>query len=149
MSAPVRFRQLPTISTIAVRPTGNKPTISARTVISQQRQHMTAEQAKDPEQVARNINALQQQTAQSTRSLRNNPETGAIIFQGVAVLVGGTKVFTHNFGRPFQGYRVTRTYAGAGSAILLQDAALPAGLSVNNSVALTASNSGTIDVWIW
>jgi hypothetical protein len=147
LTAP-RVRQLPTTSMVTVKALG-KPAISARSVVSQPRQRMTAEQAKDPEQVARSINALQEYAAQSTRSLRGEPETGALVFQGIPVTSGTTFTLTHNFGRPFQGYRVTRTYVGAGAPVLLQDASLPAGQSLQTTIALKPNATGKIDVRVW
>ena len=147
MTSP-RSRQIHTTTTVTVRPNG-RPTISARSVVAQRHQRLTAEQAKDPAEVAKSINFLQEDIAQSTTSLRNEPETGAIIFQGIAVTSGTTFTLTHNFGRPFQGYRVTRTYAGAASPIALRDGALPGGVSNLTTIALIPSATGTIDVRVW
>lgn len=143
-----RFRQLPTTSIVTKRPAG-KPVISARSVVAQRRQRLTAEQAKDPEQVAKSFNFLQEDVAQSTRSVRMEPETGAIVFYGITVVGSQTFTLTHNFGRPFQGYRVTRTYVGSVSPVLLMDAALPTGVSLNTTIALLPSSNGKIDVRVW
>lgn len=139
---------MPTTSTVTARATG-KPVIAARSVVAQRRQRLTAEQAKDPAEVAKSFNFLQEDVAQSTRSLRNEPETGAIIFQGIAVVGGQAFQLTHNFGRPFQGYRVTRVYLGSGGPLVLQDATLPTGLSPLTTISLFPTASGTIDVRVW
>jgi hypothetical protein len=149
MSPPaLRFRQAPTTSTVTVMPSG-KPRISARGVVAQRQQQLTAEQARDPAEVAKSIGLLQKDIAQSTKSMRNEPETGAIIFQGIPVSSGITFTLTHNFGRPFQGYRVTRTYFGAAAGITLCDGALPAGMTLATAVALIPSATGKIDIRVW
>ena len=148
MSSPIRFRQMPTTSTVVTRSNG-RPTITARGVVAQRRQRLTADGAKDPAEVAKSVNFLQEDIAQATASLRNEPETGAIIFMAVPVTSGTVFTLVHNFGRPFQGYRVTRTYTGASAPITLQDAALPAGATFSAVVALKPTGTGTCDIRVW
>lgn len=148
MSSQARFRQMPTTTTITKLPSG-KPRIANRNVISQRRQTLNADQAKDPQQVAQTIRLLQEDIRSASESLRNEPMLGAIIFIAIPVQNGVTFTLTHNFGRPFQGYFVTRTYGTASAPITLRDSTLPAGVSNLTTVALISPNSGTCDIRVW
>lgn len=148
MSSPARFRQMPTTTTITKLPSG-KPKIATRNVISQRRQTINADQAKDPQQLAQAIRFLQEDIRSASESLRNEPMAGAIIFIAIPVQNGVTFTLTHNFGRPFQGYFVTRTYGTASGPITVRDSTLPPGVSNLTTIALISPQNGTCDIRVW
>lgn len=148
MTAAVRLRRSSAVSTVTTRPTG-RPVIASRSVVTQSMQRITADQCNDPETLAKTLSFLEDAVQRATAAGRNDPELGAILFQGISVTGGTLLPLTHNFGRPFAGYRVTRTYLGAGAAISFQDATLPAGLSYLTTVALMPSATGKVDVKVW
>lgn len=142
------FNTMPATTVVRILPTG-RPQIVSKTGITQVRTRLTADQAKDPAQVVRALSDLQSAIEDSTQPLRTDPEARAIYIRGVPFVGGATKTLTHNLGRPFTGYRVTRTYADASAAIVLRDGTLPSGCLPENSIALIANVSGTADIKIF
>lgn len=72
---------------------------------------LTAADMQDPARIARAISDAQLSTAQSVAVQRSNPITGAggVHVRNIPVVAATAKVITHNLGRPYVGYLVTRT----------------------------------------
>lgn len=109
---------------------------------------LTADQVGNPEQLARALSDMQSAQVQSLNAQRSDPMTaGSVYFRAVAVVGGTAKLFTHNLGRPFVGYLVTRIVGS--NQVTVREVALPAGLSISQAVNLMPSATGTIDVKVF
>lgn len=67
-----------------------------------------------------------------------------LLFQGIAVTNGTAFTLSHNFGRAYQGYWVTRSQ---GTACVLKDN--PAAVTTTSQISLTPTATATIDVWVF
>lgn len=149
-----RLKQTPATTTLATVPAvGARPTlkvlINARAKQPGTQVRVTAQDVQDPIRLAKVLTDMQQATQQSTRSARTNPlNAGGVVLQSVSFVGGVTKVLTHNMGRPFTGYLLTRTYSATG-AMILKDGVLPQGLTTSQALAVIATQTGVVDVLVF
>jgi len=104
------------------------------------------------DETKRFLTQLQDNIDDATRASRSDPTLNKVILQAQKATgkagSPATMTIRHGLGRPFTGYRITRSYAGS-DVFAAVDAASNGGKDPTQYLVLSASCTGTYDVEIF
>lgn len=90
------------------------------------------------------LSKIQDNLANQLDTVSAIPFLSGLWFQNVSVTGSTAFTLTHNFGRPYLGYIVTRVQ---GSACTVHDN--PGAVPVTSQINLTPTGTSTIDIWVF
>lgn len=90
------------------------------------------------------LSKIQDNLANQVDQISSVPFLSGTWFRNVSVTSGQAFTLNHNFGRPYQGYWVTRSQS---AACTLKDN--PGSATITSQISLTPTATATIDIWVF
>ena len=133
-------------TTIALPTAGTTTTLTSRALVALQKVFFTAESISDPQRLYKVLYDIQRFASLAIRPLGENPLSFGNPIGPVAMVSGTTQLLSHRLGRAYQGWYCVRAQ---GTSWVGVEAALPAGASASQIIALKPGSTGTYSFLVW
>lgn len=109
----------------------------------------TAQAAREPHVLERLLVWIIQQLRQLELAVGSHALAGGNHVRNIAIAANATKYIAHRLGRPYVGYVVTRAKRSSGTSSLVEEQALAAPYTSDKFLAIAATFTGVIDVYVF
>jgi hypothetical protein len=135
-------------SSVIAQPVGTqtKPSILSRTAQGLRGVSFTSEDLKDPAKLYKVLYDITANARAAIHGLSQNPLLQGNAVTGITFTGGQTVVINHGLGRAYNGYHPINDNGNIWSGKI---GALPSGVTSSQCIALTSTNAGTFDFWIF